>query len=171
MNQPIPLNWPSLVVIVLCLCTCTWVWGRSRMTDYQDNRIEWVVGDYGRLRTVVRMLYEATGYEWPEDAEAPEPERKPSRWQRLRDWKMHREPVGLLRWQFVPTTSEPKPEPAVDDLDEPDLEAPPEVPGPRTNPIGIPTQPDMKKASAVAPPADIDAIYEQAMAAIRGDKT
>ena len=185
-TSPIPVSWPTVVVLTLNLCVCTYLLGRNKMTEYQDSRIEWVVGENGRLRTALRMLYAATEFEWPDLEHDAEPEDKPRWYRRAWAWLNYQKPAATPQpvdeAEAVQVSGvELDPETEHSGLAEP--EAPNFVvdPNPSTAPIpplpGPATVPDLKAAAQVAPlaaisyedwKADFDARVERDMAVIRG---
>lgn len=114
---------PNALVLVVFFSLVAFVFGNIRMSRYQDERVEWIVGENGRLRSALRSLFAATGYEWPDDADETVLEAALPWWSRT--WARV-EGMRLRRQVPIPAA-----EPDVGPATTPDL---PAQPGPPTQP-------------------------------------
>lgn len=137
----ITASWAGALALLLVVAVIAWIGGcvsgdRWRRQDYAD-----VVGFQRREATALRMLYAATGYEFPDDDSEP-PEPAAPWWERA--WAWVRDRMPRRKAQEPPIHWEP--DAAEDDEPEPERDTGeiPAQPGPAT-------VPDMKQAAKVPP--------------------
>lgn len=180
----IPLNWPTVAALVTLGC-CLYLLGRSRMTEYQDQRVDFTFNHGRRHAAAIRYLYALLELPPPPlDEEPPEPQ--PRWWTRA--W------AAVSRQQRAEVEEQNRPDEAnalVKVEEQPDhpysccdagwcaihepSANPDTAPIVMPEPVGVPTQPDMKQAAQVAPTSfeewqkEFRARAERDLAEIRGE--
>jgi hypothetical protein len=159
------LPWPVAVFVTVGFLVIGYVFGAARMTEWQNNRYQFFVGENRRLAANLRVLFVRLGIPYPADDEPDEPQ--PGRWDRFVQWVADRfrgpaevevpsEPVIYLEPGPAPARKlAPDPQPAT----EPHM---PAAPGPATVPSHRAIDDDWRR--------DSDALYAQMLAEIRGEK-
>lgn len=157
------IPWPAVVLLVVTFALIAYVWGAAKTSAYREEQYAQLVGQIARLRTTQRDLYTISGLPVPDLHDDPDP--VPGRWERMLDRiRSRKQPLPTI----VPEP-EPEPEPQRDWRTD---TGPIVMPGPATTP-------DMKVAASVPPPGAMDddawrqksdALYQQMLAEIRGEK-
>lgn len=157
----ITISWAAALALLGVVALIAWIAGSVRGDNWRRQDFEQVVGYQRREATALRMLYAATGYEFPDD-DNTEPEPSASRWQRIKTWWGDR---------MRPTPADPQP---ADDLED-DVEDQDEELEQEPTPVPIPpgNRPPVKPAALM--PDDEwerhrDAMVAEMLAEIRGER-